>query len=90
MTVYSPIPTVPTDIRIFVNFSDDNYTMNIILQHSVIQNITNYEVKCYYQLTNNWQMCSKQPIVSPNTQTQWTGLSIYSDLLFKVIFSYYD
>ncbi|XP_022182108.1 proto-oncogene tyrosine-protein kinase ROS-like isoform X3 [Myzus persicae] len=84
VTIYSPIPTIPTDIRIFANFSNDNYTMNIILQHSIIQNVTNYEVKCYYQITNHWQMCSKQAIVSPNTQTKWTGLSVYSDLLFKI------
>jgi len=63
--------------------------MNIILQHSIIQNVTNYEVKCYYQLKNVWQVCSKQSIVSTNTQTKWTGLSIYSDLMFKVIFCYF-
>ncbi|XP_050056431.1 proto-oncogene tyrosine-protein kinase ROS isoform X5 [Aphis gossypii] len=84
VTVYSPIPAVPSDIRIFANFSYDNYTMNIILQHSIIQNVSNYEVKCYYQLKNYWQACSKQSIVSTNTQTKWTGLSIYSDLMFKI------
>jgi len=89
VTVYSPIPSVPTNIRIFGNFSDDNQTKDIVLQHSSIENTTNYEVLCYYRLTNSWIMCKNQTIVSINTQTTWPLLPINADVLFKVINYFY-
>lgn len=88
VTVYSPVPSVPTDIRIFANFSDDNQTRDIILQHSVIENVTNFEVMCYYLVNNSWEICSKQSIISTKTQTIWSKLTVNSDLLFKVTIYY--
>lgn len=88
--MYSPIPPAPTNIRIFGNLSADNQTKDVILQHSSIENITNYEVICYYQTINVWELCINQSIVSTNTQSVWPGLSVNVDFLFKVIFHRYD
>lgn len=88
VTIYSPVPSAPTDIRIFVNFSDNNQTRDIILQHSAIENVTNYEMMCYYLVNNSWEICSKQSIISTKTQTMWSKLAVESDFLFKVIVYY--
>lgn len=87
VTIYSPIPSPPTDIRIFANFSDQ--TKDIILQHSSVDNITNYEVICFYQIKNAWVVFSNNTIMSNNTRTIWSQLAVNTDYLFKVIFYYY-
>lgn len=86
VTVYSPIPSAPTNIRIFGNLSADYLTRNVTLQHSSIENITNYEIICYYQMINSWKLYINQTIISTNTQSTWPGLAVNVDFLFKVIF----
>lgn len=84
VTIYSPIPSAPTNIRIFANFSDQ--TKDIMLQHSSVDNITNYEIMCYYQIKDSWSMLLNHTIVSNNTQTIWSDLAVNVAFLFKVKF----
>jgi hypothetical protein len=89
VTIYTPIPSEPTDIRIFSNFSYNNLTRDIILQHSLIENITYYEIVCYRQVKDSWEVCLNQAIKSTNTRTIWPGLPVNSDIFFKVLFYCY-
>ncbi|XP_025412408.1 proto-oncogene tyrosine-protein kinase ROS isoform X3 [Sipha flava] len=84
VTIYTPIPSEPTDIRIFSNFSYNNLTRDIILQHSLIENITYYEIVCYRQVKDSWEVCLNQVIKSTNTRTIWPGLPVNSDIFFKI------
>lgn len=85
VTIYTPIPSPPTDIRMFSNFSNNNLSRDVILQHSLIENITYYEVVCYRQVKFSWEICSNRAIVSTTTRTIWPGLAVNTDFLFKVI-----
>lgn len=89
ITIYSPIPSAPTNIRVFGNYSKNNQTIDVILQHSSIKNITHYEIMCHYQANNYWKVCSNQTVVSISTRTIWPGLAIDTDFLFKVILYLY-
>jgi len=86
VTVYSPIPFTPSDIRVFGNYSYNNQTIDVVLQHSSIENITYYEIMCYYQTKNDWKVCSNQTTMSNFSYTVWPGLALNRDYLFKVMF----
>ncbi|XP_050535151.1 proto-oncogene tyrosine-protein kinase ROS-like [Daktulosphaira vitifoliae] len=84
VTVFSPIPPEPTNIRIFtkINFSDQN--RDIVLQHSRLDNISHYEVHCQYNNDYIWRNCSNKTIISSSIQTTWKNLSLNIDYEFKI------
>ncbi|XP_050428827.1 proto-oncogene tyrosine-protein kinase ROS isoform X2 [Adelges cooleyi] len=84
VTVFFPIPSEPTDIRLFINVSDSYQTRDVVLQYSSLQNVSYYEVFCQYCNGYRQETCQNKTVHATTTRTTWTNLSADTDYEFKV------